>query len=259
MFKTRVITAVIGIPVLLAVLFLGGWYWKLFFTLMALMGLWEFTRMMAHIELKPMLIPGLLLLILFLFRPEVYLYPGVLGILVLAVIISVINYPLFNIKDISLTFFGAAYIGFLLSYAINISALQQSFLVMLLALILTWASDTGAYLAGKLWGRHKMAPRLSPNKTWEGATGGLVLCAITGFVFFLIIDIDGVSRAYALLLGGSASIMAQLGDLFISAAKRYFQVKDTGKILPGHGGILDRFDSFLLVVPLVYYFALYIL
>lgn len=104
-----------------------------------------------------------------------------------------------------------------------------------------------------------MAPRLSPNKTWEGATGGLVLCAITGFVFFLIIDIDGVSRAYALLLGGSASIMAQLGDLFISAAKRYFQVKDTGKILPGHGGILDRFDSFLLVVPLVYYFALYIL
>lgn len=258
-FKTRVLTAVIGIPVFLGILYLGGLYWKLLFALMAILAFLEFTRMMSNIQLRPLLIPGLLLLLLLLFAPDSYLYPGIFAILILTVFVSILQYPDLTIKDTAISLFGAAYIGFLLSYAIKIADLHQSFLIIILALILTWGSDTGAYFAGKLWGKHKMTPILSPNKTWEGAVGGLVVSAITALIFFLVIDIDGVGPAYALLLGIGASILAQLGDFFISGIKRFFQVKDSGKIIPGHGGVLDRFDSFLLLVPLIYYFAIYII
>jgi phosphatidate cytidylyltransferase len=258
-FKARVLTAVIGIPVLLGILYLGGIYWKILFALMGIVAFLEFARMMSNVQLKPLLVTGLLLLVLLLFAPDLYLHLGIFGILILAVTISILNYPDLTIKDIAISLFGAAYLGFLLSYAIKIADLQHSFLIIVLALVLTWGSDTGAYFAGKLWGRHKMTPNLSPNKTWEGAVGGLVVSTITALIFFLVIDIDGVGLAYALLLGIGASILAQLGDLFISGAKRFFQVKDSGKIIPGHGGVLDRFDSFLLLVPLVYYFSIYII
>lgn len=257
MFKTRVITAIIGIPLLLGVLHLGGIYWKTFFALVALLAFYEFARMMVNVKLEPLFIPGLLLLLLLLFKPTPYLFPGIFAILVLTVVFAILKYPAINITNLSITLFGASYIGFLLSYTMDIIALPQPFLLILLALILTWASDTGAYCAGKLWGRHKMIPGLSPNKTWEGAGGGLVLSAVVALAFFFITDMHEVNIAYALALGVSASILAQFGDLFISGLKRYFQVKDSGKILPGHGGILDRFDSFLLVVPLVYYYAIY--
>ncbi|MGS0764294.1 phosphatidate cytidylyltransferase [Syntrophomonas curvata] len=259
MFKARVVTAIIGIPILLGVLYGGGLYWKAFFGLVALLAFYEYARMMANIEIKPLFTPGILLILLLLFKPAPYLYPGIFAILVLAVIITILKYPLLNIMNLSVSLFGAAYIGLLLSYTIDVVTLPQPFLIMLLALLLTWASDTGAYCAGKLWGKHKMMPALSPNKTWEGAAGGLALAAAVALAFFPITDMAEVNTAYALALGVGASIMAQLGDLFISGAKRYFQVKDTGKILPGHGGVLDRFDSFLLVVPLVYYYALYII
>jgi len=175
------------------------------------------------------------------------------------VTLSILKYPDLTVKDTAISLFGAAYIGFLLSYAIKIADLQQSFLVIVLALLLTWGSDTGAYFVGKSWGTHKMTPILSPNKTWEGAIGGLVVSAVVALVFFWVIDIDGVGPAYALLLGLGASTLAQLGDFFISGVKRFFQVKDSGKIIPGHGGVLDRFDSFLLLVPLVYYFSVCIM
>ncbi len=258
-FKTRVLTAIIGIPVLLGVLYLGGIYWKLFFTLMGILAFWEFARMMSNVQLRPLLVSGMLLVLLLLFAPDTYLYPGIFGVLILAVTISILKYPDLTLKDTAISLFGAAYIGFLLSYAIKIADLQQSFIIIVLALLLTWGSDTGAYFAGKLWGRHKMTPILSPNKTWEGAAGGLVVSAIAALIFFLVIDIDGVGPAYALLLGLGASTLAQLGDFFISGIKRFFQVKDSGKIIPGHGGVLDRFDSFLLLVPLVYYFSVYII
>jgi len=257
-FKTRVLTAVIGIPVLLGVLYLGGIYWKLFFALMGILAFIEFARMMCNIQLRPLLVPGLLLLLLLLFSPDTYLYPGIFSLLILAVAISILKYPDLTLKDTAISLFGSAYIGFLLSYAIKIADLQHPFVIIVLALLLTWGSDTGAYFVGKSWGTHKMTPILSPNKTWEGAAGGLVVSAITALIFFLVIDIDGVGPAYALLLGLGASTLAQLGDFFISGVKRFFQVKDSGKIIPGHGGVLDRFDSFLLLVPLVYYFAIYI-
>jgi len=258
-FRTRVITAVIGIPVLLGLLYAGGLYWKAFFTLMALLAFYEYTRMMRNIDLRPQVIPGALLVLLLLFKPTPYLCLGIVAVFVALVIFTVLKYPLVNVMNVSISLFGAAYIGLLFGYAIDVLTLAQPFLIILLTLLLTWASDTGAYCAGKLWGKNKMIPLISPNKTWEGAIGGLVLSSIVALLFFLITDMQSTNLAYVLALGIGASIMAQFGDLFISGIKRFFQVKDSGKILPGHGGILDRFDSFLLVVPLIYYYALYII
>lgn len=258
-FRTRVITAVIGIPVLLGLLYAGGLYWKAFFTLMALLAFYEYTRMMRNIDLRPQVIPGALLVLLLLFKPTPYLCLGIVTVFVALVIFTVLKYPLVNVMNVSISLFGATYIGLLFGYAIDVLTLAQPFLIILLTLLLTWASDTGAYCAGKLWGKNKMIPLISPNKTWEGAIGGLVLSSIVALLFFLITDMQSTNLAYVLALGIGASIMAQFGDLFISGIKRFFQVKDSGKILPGHGGILDRFDSFLLVVPLIYYYALYII
>jgi phosphatidate cytidylyltransferase len=117
--------------------------------------------------------------------------------------------------------------------------------------------EMGQPLPADLINQTTLAPELSPKKTREGAVGAVLLSMMVSALFFSIIEITSTNFAYVLILGLSASIMAQIGDLMISAMKRYFGVKDSGKIIPGHGGVLDRFDSFLMVLPLVYYFFLY--
>ncbi len=261
MFKTRVLSAVIGIPILLGILFAGGIYWKGFFVILAIIALGEFFFMLKKREFNSgSVIPGYLLLLLLLIGPvyPLYLLPGTLLIIIYVVIYSVLYYPRVLIVEVAAGLFGAAYIGFLMSFAIRMADFNQSFGVMLLTLILTWSSDIGGYFGGKLWGKNKIKPVLSPNKTWEGALGSILLSVLSCTLFFQIIDIVSLSYAYALLLGVTASIMGQLGDLFVSSLKRYSGVKDSGKIIPGHGGVLDRFDSFLLVVPVVYYFYIYL-
>jgi len=256
MFKLRIISGIIGVAVLLAVIYAGGVYWKTFFVFLGIIGLYEYYGMMRNRSFKVLVIPGFLLLFLLLFSPFIsgYLFVFSWIIALLIVINLVIKYPGVTVNDLSLSMLGAVYIGFLLSYAVRMADVSNAFMVMFLALILTWSSDIGGYAFGVTWGKNKLTPDLSPNKTWEGSIGGIFLSAIASGVFFELWGIAGVNCAYAILLGVVSSIMGQLGDLFMSAIKRYFGVKDSGNIIPGHGGVLDRFDSFMLVVPLVYYF-----
>ena len=154
--------------------------------------------------------------------------------------------------DAAITWFGALYIGVFFSYAILLeNQANTPFYALLLAFLLTWASDTGGYFAGRWLGRRPLAPVLSPKKTWAGA-GGAILLTVAAAV---ILGWGRYSGLHAILLGVAASLMAQAGDLTISAIKRHFGVKDAGHIIPGHGGVLDRFDSFMWVLPLVYYFV----
>lgn len=258
MLNTRVITAIIGIPVLLGALYLGGIYWSILFTVMGVIGLWEYYRMMNQKGFTPFYMSGFCLLLVIIF----YDYINNCGQLILfiltflMVMYSVIKYPKIILPDLALSLTGSIYLGYLLSYAIKIYNLPQSFSVILIAFLLSWAADTGGYFSGKIWGRHKLAPQLSPGKTVEGAIGAVVLSIIVAGCFS-IFAMRSISLAYILLLGLIAGIMAQFGDLFMSSIKRYFVVKDSGWIIPGHGGILDRFDSFLLVAPIVYYFFIY--
>lgn len=259
MLKTRIITSLIGIPLLIVILYQGGWYWRGFFILLAIVGLFEFYRMIINKGHKVFQLPGYFLLLVILAGAvnQRYILPGIYLFLVLALLYFVLAYPRYSPQDLAWTLLGSAYIGFLSSYAIRIAELSQPFLLILLAFLLTWASDIGGYLFGSIWGRHKMSPLLSPGKSWEGAAGSLLLSVLITLMFFKLLwpELPGV--AFLVLLGIASSILAQCGDLFISGIKRYSAVKDTGRIIPGHGGVLDRFDAFLLVVPLVYYFFVY--
>jgi phosphatidate cytidylyltransferase len=123
---------------------------------------------------------------------------------------------------------------------------------LLVALLVTFATDSGAFLVGKNLGRRPLAPRISPSKTWEGAIGGFLLAVATALVLGQFLEL-GLSRWQTGLIGATVGMVSQLGDLFESKLKRISQVKDAGSIIPGHGGMLDRLDSLLFSIPAVYY------
>lgn len=160
-------------------------------------------------------------------------------------------------KDILIILFGVLYVGFSLSTVVSTRSLPAGeFLVLFLAVV-TWASDTGAYYAGILWGKHPLLPSVSPKKTVEGVFGGLALAtgaALLAQWWFA----SQLSLSDALILGVLLTGAGLLGDLFESAIKRQTGVKDSGGILPGHGGMLDRLDSLLFTAPTFYYYVAYI-
>lgn len=255
MLKTRIITAVIGVPILLGGLYLGGNYWRGLVVLLAVTALLEYTAMMHRSGFKPIVIPAGLVTLVLLFRGELdqHLAGLFLAGWLLMVMFVVLNYPRFNFGDLALSFFGAFYSGYLFSYALAVPELEGAFLYVLLCFILTWASDIGGYLFGMQWGKHKLSPQLSPGKTWEGAMGAVFLTIIAAVSCKYMFSMEYLNLFYTILLGICASAAAQVGDLLESALKRYFGVKDSGHLIPGHGGVLDRFDSLMLVLPAVYY------
>lgn len=258
MLKTRIITAIIGIPLLLGALYLGGLYWIALITLLVSVGLWEYLTMVRHAGAHPLVMPTYFLAYMLLFRLQ--LGQELAGLLfggwLLMTVVMLIRYPESKLYDLALSFFGAFYCGLLFSYALAFSNHERAVLFLVVVLFLTWASDIGGYLFGRLWGKKKLAPKLSPAKTWEGAAGAVLLTIATATLFKYLLPLEAVSLGQAILLGLIASLAAQLGDLFESSIKRYAGLKDSGNIIPGHGGVLDRFDSFMLVLPIVYYFQL---
>lgn len=257
MLKTRIISAVVGIPLLLGMLYMGQPYWNILFGAMGIVGLTEFFAMLKKKEIKPIQLPAYALLVLLMFRHELGNVSAYLFLLFfIMVVFLVIQYPKRNIADFAFSLMGAVYLGYLLSFALLMAEMQHSFAWILLAFLLTWSTDVGGYIFGKLWGKRKLTAELSPNKTWEGSFGGIILTLVVLLLFNYFYEIETSSFAYLLVLAFSASIAAQFGDLFVSAVKRFCGVKDAGKIIPGHGGVLDRFDSFLLVVPVLYFFLI---
>ncbi|HWP98619.1 MAG TPA: phosphatidate cytidylyltransferase [Syntrophomonadaceae bacterium] len=259
MLKIRILSSVVGIPILIGLLYAGGLYWTGLFTLLALVAVFEYLHMLRHIDLHPLILPALAATLILVFASHLSPYLNILFLLVLILTIAqaVMAYPRFLLADVAFSLFGSLYIGFLMGFALRIGDLRDSFPIMILCLLITWGSDTGGYAFGSIFGRHKMTPNLSPKKTWEGAIGALFLSALVALVFSLVFK-GRVPTAYILLLGLGGSIMAQLGDLFESGIKRYTGVKDSSQLIPGHGGVLDRIDSFLLVLPLVYMFFSYV-
>lgn len=151
---------------------------------------------------------------------------------------------------------GPVYVGFLLSHALALrelgdgAELGRNFL--LLAVLVTFATDSGAFFVGRALGRHQMAPSISPNKTWEGAVGGFVLAVVVALVLGIGLDLP-LPRWQLAIIGATVGVVSQVGDILESKLKRISNVKDAGSLIPGHGGILDRLDSLLLSIPTVYY------
>jgi len=155
---------------------------------------------------------------------------------------------------------GVFYVGWMLSYWVNLRILEDGKGWVYLAILTTFANDTGAFFVGRAWGKHKLASAISPGKTWEGALGGLLSATMGAIIVFLILNLlSPLPLGYwqIILLGCLISLCAQLGDLVESLLKRNMEVKESGKLLPGHGGILDRFDSLIFVGAMVYYYVIW--
>jgi phosphatidate cytidylyltransferase len=167
---------------------------------------------------------------------------------------------------VATTVFGIVYVAYLGSHLVLLRELpwlidrpyDVGARFVFLAFAMTWSSDTGAYLVGKTLGRHQLMPRISRSKTWEGAFGGVLFAAVAGWVCSETFA-DFLHPAWGVLLGAMCSMIGLLGDLFESMLKRDAEIKDTSQIIPGHGGVLDRFDSLLFTVPLIYYFLKFVI
>jgi phosphatidate cytidylyltransferase len=255
----RVITAIIGIPLLIWIIeFAPVSICIGLIVIAAALALHEFFALVEIpwvFRLAGFLIAGVCLFFFQVPRSAEMLFAGVMLMLTVALFSQMDLAAAFRFAAFG--FFGAAYIGGLMSYIIALRMVDAATghggnLLMMLFCIL-WAGDSFAYFAGKTFGRHKFAPVVSPKKTWEGAVAGfifsIVAAAICQFTF-----VQQISLRDAIIIGALVGIVGQIGDLGESIIKRAFQVKDSGQILPGHGGMLDRIDSLLFGAPAMYYY-----
>jgi phosphatidate cytidylyltransferase len=269
MLQHRVITAVVGIPiVILAIWFGDPWPWfSLLIAAAALAGTYEFYHILNFDRKEPLLYLGLLWSLALVLSPH-YRNPDVLPIVITATMLISLICLLCRpsrekaFRDWAWTIVGALYVGWMLSYWLSLRGLEDGQNWVYLAMLTTFANDTGAYFIGRARGKHKLAPTISPAKTWEGAIGGLICAILAAIVIATVLNlISPFTFRYwqIILLGFLVSLFAQLGDLVESLLKRNMGVKESGNLLPGHGGILDRFDSLIFVGAVVYYYVIWML
>ncbi|MBN1994880.1 MAG: phosphatidate cytidylyltransferase [Anaerolineae bacterium] len=258
MLRTRLVTALITIPLVAVITFMGGIWFALGAALFALIAGWEFVQMMkvgGYAPNKVMVLGLIALLILAGYRPDVSL-PLLFS---LAILLS-LAWQLFRLTpaptaDWALTLAGGLYIGWGLGQLVALRQLANGLAWVWLALVATWLADTLAYFVGRAMGRHKLWPRHSPKKTWEGFAAGLV-GGVMGAA--IVIPFSNLSWITGLAAGVLVTIAALFGDLSISLMKRHVGVKDSSNLFPGHGGFLDRADSLLFVSVVIYYYALWV-
>ncbi len=180
---------------------------------------------------------------------------GVASAATLALLLAHTTTPSASARETAVTLLGVTYIGVLLSHLVLVRTLDTGLALVLVAIVSVWASDVFAYLVGSTLGRHKMAPRISPNKSWEGFIAGTVGTVAVWTIGARVIEL-GITTPLAAATGIAVALAAVAGDLFESRLKREAGVKDSGTALPGHGGFLDRIDSLILVSAVVYYVML---
>ena len=279
----RVIFGLIGAALLLGSVWYSAWTFALFFGAVQMRMLWEFYRMMRHAGYKPAaLLGGGISALIFAGVLGVVVVNNVtdsigqgmhvivgdarsagiilMGILLLLPVILILRemaaWPreqqdFSPFSNVGVALLGLLYVSLPMSL-LNVVAFTETgydYRRIFALLLLVWASDTGAYAAGKTFGKHKLAPKISPGKTWEGAVGGFVLTLVVGWGLGYLLP--ELSLTYRLVAAGAVAVFGPLGDLAESMLKRSVGVKDSGRIMPGHGGLLDRFDAFLFILPVL--------
>ena len=264
MFKTRLISGIILVIVLIATVGTGG---NVLFGLLAVVSLIGLTELYKVVEVQNKLLgfAGYLATVAY----YVLLYTGKLQymtllaivFLVLVMAVYVFTFPNYRSEQVMTVFFGLFYVAVMLSYIYQTRMLEDGGIVVWLIFLSSWGCDTCAYCAGMLLGKHKMAPKLSPKKSVEGGIGGIAGAALLGAIFALAankITGAGVNPGQYAIICGVGGMISQIGDLAASAIKRNHDIKDYGKLIPGHGGILDRFDSVIFTAPIIYYLATFL-
>lgn len=287
MFRTRLLSAIVLIALLVGIIIAGGYVLLggvLILSLVAYRELMKafglsgvlkgeagysekknFIGCFSGIELIGY--AGILtyLALMYFTENKVWLLLTITGTLIAYMFVYVFTFPKYKAEDLAKSFFCFIYGGVLISFWYLLRELEYGFILTWLVFIWSSLSDTGAYCVGVLFGKHKLAPELSPKKSIEGAVGGVVVTAICGGIYALLVlepqmGISGVGVTIAFIIASAiGSMVSQVGDLMASAIKRNQGIKDYGKIIPGHGGVMDRIDSIIAVVPIVYLLSIIIL
>ena len=266
--KLRLLTASLAIPIVLGIFWLAyhfqeDWLVALLLSVVGMVAGWEYTELVARLgvtlpkEAFLFTIPAFLFLLL----PKEGEYAFILAF-AFAYFLVIYSFSRRGTQEGFLAsatgIFGLLYIPVMLGF-IFIFHRKGGFWHVLHFLLIVWGYDTGAYFVGSLFGRHRLLPRVSIAKSWEGVAGGLLLAAVAGLLLPQFLANLGESWPAALIMGIGVGAFVQLGDLFESLVKRAAGVKDTGKFFPGHGGVLDRIDGILAAAPIYYFLAHYIL
>jgi phosphatidate cytidylyltransferase len=262
MLRTRVLSALLLVPAVCLVVWAGGWWFFGAILIVAGLAGYEYTQLMQRGGHKPSIFFVSAFIGLFFLDSQIP-RANLLRIGLPALLMISISYQLLQRRavkptvDWALTVGGGLYVGWLSVHLVYLRSLPDGLAWTFFALFVTWLSDSGAYFLGSAIGRHKLAPRLSPGKTWEGIAGGFLGGAIGGVVVGAACGhwCGAIGPVLGLVMGLAIAVVSPFGDLAISMMKREMGTKDSGNLIPGHGGILDRTDSLLFVVTVTYYVA----
>lgn len=257
--KQRVLTALWGLPLLVACVWFGTPWFSILVAIIAFLCAWEFYRLAVRSGGEPLTIIGLIWILLFI--ANAHFDSSFTPFLLASAVFFPLLATLFRRRESiftswAWTLLGILYIGWMLSHYISLRELAQGRDWVLFALLSTFACDTFAFFVGRAIGRHPLAPGISPGKTWEGGVAGFLAAIGAALLLDALLNLP-LGYIKAIFLGCLIGIFAQLGDLVESLLKRNAGVKDSGNLIPGHGGVLDRMDSVVFVGIIVYYYLVW--
>lgn len=266
MFKTRLISGIILVVIALVVIITGGDVLLGVTAAISLVGMYELYRVFKMEKTIAAILSYVVALVYFLnlrleFIPDMMMLT--IGFLILLLAVYVFTYPKYKADQIMAAFFGLFYVAVMLSFIYQTRMIESGKYLVWLIFLCSWGSDTCAYCVGVLFGKHKMSPILSPKKSIEGAVGGVVGAALlTALYSYIFRGQMNIALAEVWMLAGVSAVgalISMVGDLAASGIKRNYEIKDYGKLIPGHGGILDRFDSVIITAPIIFFLASYVM
>lgn len=266
MFKTRLLSGIVLVLLALIFIIAGGSVLLAASFAVSVIGMYELNRVFET-EKSLLAFAGYAAALVYYcnlaweFVPDpVMLF---LAFLIVLMFVFVFAYPKYHSRQVMAVFFGLFYVAVMLSYIYRIRLLGSGLYLAFLVLLCSWGCDTCAYCVGVLIGKRKLSPKLSPKKSIEGAVGGVagtaLLTALYGYVFRVPMELDTAKIWMLALIAAVAGLISMVGDLAASAIKRNYDIKDYGRLIPGHGGILDRFDSVIITAPIIFYLARYMI
>lgn len=262
MFKTRLLSGIVLVILALLLIITGGDILLGSTLLISWIAMFELYRIFKIEKAAPGILGYLAAAVYYANLRFHFIADAMAFVMVLLILLMfcyVFTYPKYHTQQLLAAFFGVFYVSVMLSYIYQTRMMEQGAYIVWLIFLCSWGCDTCAYCVGVLIGKHKMSPKLSPKKSVEGAIGGVVGTALlTALYCFIFKDAMGISSASVWILAGISAVgalISMVGDLTASAIKRNYEIKDYGRLIPGHGGILDRFDSVIFTAPIIYYLA----
>lgn len=262
MFWTRLLSGIVLVALSIVLIVCGGTLLFVAAFLISSIGMFELYRVF-QMEKSSLAVAGYLANACYYAQLQWHILAEtmmlLLAFLIVLMFLYVFFYPRYRAIQIMAAFFGLFYVGVMLSYVLRLRLLPGGMYLAFLVFLCSWGCDTCAYCVGKLIGKHKMSPVLSPNKSMEGAVGGVLgsalLTALYSWIFRGPLHVDPRQIGILAVIAAIAGAVSMVGDLCASAIKRNYDIKDYGKLIPGHGGVLDRFDSMIITAPIIFYLA----